>query len=181
MRLVKPTIKYQSSWKKALQEFEKNGEMGFWNFPGNRSQLDWDVPESPRNVKNYIQLTNDLAQGEDIPKSWVSATTFWLIDQEKFIGHCNIRHRLNKLLKVRGGHIGYAIRPSARNEGYGKIILQLALKKAKLIGLKRVLVTCDDDNIPSQKIIESNGGKLRDKITHDSKLIRRYWISLTQT
>jgi predicted acetyltransferase len=55
----------------------------------------------------------------------------------------------------------------------------MALPKAKKLGLSRVLITCDDDNIGSQKIIESNGGRLQDTILEKpGKLTRRYWINL---
>ena len=61
--------------------------------------------------------------------------------------------------------------------------LKLGLEKAKEIGLKdKVLITCDDDNIGSYKIIEKNGGILENKIenTDDDEvfLTRRYWVKL---
>jgi len=78
------------------------------------------------------------------------------------------------------GHTGYEIRPSQRGRGYGTAILKLALPKAKEIGLNRVLLTCDETNIASRKIIEKNGGVLETKeenpATGVDKL--RFWISL---
>ena len=56
-----------------------------------------------------------------------------------------------------GGHIGYSIRPSYRRRGYGHRILQLALEKCGDLGMERVLVTCDEDNAASRRIIEANG------------------------
>ena len=61
-------------------------------------------------------------------------------------------------------------------------MLSLALKKAKQMGLDRVLITCDDDNLRSAKVIENNNGKLENIVenTIDGKTIltRRYWIEL---
>jgi len=76
------------------------------------------------------------------------------------------------------GIIGYYIRPSQRRKGYGSLILALSLDKAKQLGLKKVLVTCNDDNVASIKIIERNGGKLADKVKagFSKVLTRRYWI-----
>lgn len=50
--------------------------------------------------------------------------------------------------------------------------------EARQLGLKRVLVTCDDTNIASARTIERNGGQLED--TRDTELghTRRYWIDL---
>jgi predicted acetyltransferase len=83
-------------------------------------------------------------------------------------------------LEKKGGHIGYYIRPSQRGKGYGNLILHLSLEKARELGLKRVLVTCDDNNDASLKTIENNGGKLVDKIKGEGSVVltRRYWIDL---
>ena len=46
------------------------------------------------------------------------------------------------------------------------------------IGLTRVLVTCDDDNVGSIRTIEKNGGVL-ESIVADPEMTtpkRRYWI-----
>ena len=63
--------------------------------------------------------------------------------------------------------------------GFGRIILKFALDKAKNLGLNKVLLTCDYDNIGSKKIIEYNGGVLENIIEreHGNKILR-YWISL---
>ena len=61
-------------------------------------------------------------------------------------------------------------------------MLSLALKKAKQMGLNKVLITCDDDNYASAKVIENNNGKLENIVQNliDGKIIqtRRYWIEL---
>jgi len=167
MHLVKPTPKYAESWKEALKELEAEGTKGFWN-----------IPEKPTTIEEYIQRTKDHKEGKNLPDYWVPASTYWLIDNDIFVGHVNIRHELTEKLKKLGGHIGYAIRPTERKKGYGTKILELALKEARKIGLKRILLTCDDNNIPSQKIIEKKGGNLKDKVTVEGKVVRRYWIDI---
>ncbi len=167
MQLLKPTKKYAESWWEAIREFETENRKGFWN-----------IPDKPTDIDEYIQRTADHAQGKNMPDWFVPATTYWLIDNEKFVGNVNIRHKLNDKLKKEGGNIGYAIRPTERQKGYGSKILELAIPKAKEIGLQKVLITCDDENIASAKIIEKNGGKLHDKNIVDGKLVRRYWLNL---
>lgn len=168
MKLVEPTLKYEDTWLAAIKEFNDEGARGFWN-----------VPKPPTDINGYIKLTRNHSRGKDLPEYWVPSNTYWLIDNEKFVGHVNVRHKLTDALKIIGGHIGYFIRPSERRKGYGYKILELSLEKAHEIGLKKVMVTCNDDNIGSQKVIEKNGGVLKDKVqTEDEGLVRHYWIEV---
>jgi len=167
MQLLKPTKKYAESWWQAVREFEVEKRKVFW-----------DTPHTPTNIDEYIQRTEDNSQGKNIPDWIVPGTTYWLIDNDKYIGHVYIRHKLNDKLEKEGGHIGYAIRPTERKKGYGRIILELAIPKAKEIGLQKVLITCDEKNVASAKIIEKNGGTLHDKIKVNDKLVRRYWLNV---
>lgn len=167
MKLIKPNKKYAQSWYSAIKEFNAEKSKGFWN-----------IPTPPTTFKEYKQRTDDHAKGKSLPDFWPQSSTFWLIDNNKFVGHSNLRHTLTKKLKNYGGNIGYYIRPTARQKGYGTKILELSLKKAKKIGLKKVLITCTETNIPPQKIIEKNGGKLINKVQTEDGLIRRYNIDI---
>ncbi len=80
-----------------------------------------------------------------------------------------------------GGHIGYSVRPSMRGRGIGTRMLKEVLKLCKdEYHLKRVLVTCSEDNEGSRKVILNNGGVLENRILYppEGKMIERYWISL---
>ena len=100
-------------------------------------------------------------------------------NDERKIGGISIRHNIdNDYLFNYGGHIGYGIRPSERNKGYGSMILILGLNETKKIGINKVLITCLNDNIFSKKIIEKNGGILENIVQYDSGLMCRYWIDL---
>lgn len=92
----------------------------------------------------------------------------------------SIRHHLTEELQIYGGHIGYEISPSMRNKGYGKKILAIGLVEAKKIGLSKVLLTCDVNNVPSKKIIEHNGGKLENIVDVSGVLGKRmrFWIDI---
>jgi len=87
---------------------------------------------------------------------------------------------LNSDLLKWGGHIGYEIRPSKRRHGYGTEILRLGLEKAKQVGLHKALVTCDETNIGSKKIIENNGGQFENALAIDGSPVKklRYWIDI---
>ncbi len=105
------------------------------------------------------------------------------IDGDNFIGRISIRIKLTPELLKYGGNISYAIHPKYWKMGYGTNALNLGLKKAVEIGLNdKVLITCDDDNIGSYRIIEKCGGILENKVINtdgeEEFLTRRYWIKL---
>lgn len=122
--------------------------------------------------KEYLKTNLDHSKGINLPEDYVPQTIYWAYDQERPVGMAKLRHYLNDKLKKEGGHASYAVRESERKKGYGKVILKELIKKAKAQGLKEILLTCEDDNTASRKIIEANGGKL-DKIIDDECL---YWI-----
>ena len=58
------------------------------------------------------------------------------------------------------GHIGYAVVPWRRGRGHATRALALLLPPIARQGLPWVELTTDPDNLPSQKVILSNGGYL---------------------
>ncbi|MFJ2116477.1 GNAT family N-acetyltransferase [Streptomyces sp. NPDC087850] len=111
---------------------------------------------------------------EETPRieGWVPCTTLWYVEGDTFLGRLAIRHRLNPFLHELGGHIGYAVRPTARRRGYATAMLTGALPVARGLGIASVLVTCDTTNTASRKVIEAAGGALEDE--RGGKL--RFWI-----
>ena len=110
----------------------------------------------------------------------VPQTTFGVFDDGRLVGGFNLRHMLRGALFQHGGNIGYLIRPSDRQKGYGTTLLHLALEQAKAIGLEKVLVSCREENVGSFKVIEHNHGQ-RDTDYYDESAnttFRRYWITL---
>ncbi len=168
-KLVKPSLEYKDSFLEAESEYEKEGKPRHASPTSTFRELETDF-------EKYLKRVSDDEKGVNMKEGYVPCTASWLVDNGKFIGSVNIRHRLNEHLRNIGGNIGYSIRPSARKNGYGTKILELALPAAKSLGIDKVLITCDDDNIGSAKIIEKNGGVLENKVEHEGKLKRRYWI-----
>jgi len=128
----------------------------------------------------YIEKLRDNSKAEKIKPGYVPTTTFWLIDDHgKILGVSRLRHYLMPHLEIEGGNIGYDVPPSERMKGYGTILLEHTLLKAKEMGIKRVLITCDSDNIGSAKIIQNNGGIYENESisTESGKSVSRYWIS----
>ena len=97
----------------------------------------------------------------------------------KMVGIIDLRHHIDHpVLSVWGGHIGYSVRASQQRKGYGTEMLRLLLPMAAERGLKRVLITCTDGNIGSEKIIRKNGGVYEKSVTVEGEIIKRFWINL---
>ena len=99
------------------------------------------------------------ASGRQVPR--LPSRTFWLDDGE-FCGMTNLRFvaRSDLLPDYVSGHIGYAVVPWKRRRGYATRGLALMLPVAREAGLSRIEITCDEDNEPSRRVIEKNGGML---------------------
>lgn len=124
-------------------------------------------------------LTKERA-GLDLAPGRVPHTMLYGFLNGEIVGRVSVRHSLNENLRKRGGHIGYAVAPRFRKQGFATELTRQALEYCKKIGLTDVMVTCSDDNIPSWKIIEHFHGKLEEKIwdDEDKEMIRKYWINL---
>lgn len=145
---------------------------------------------NPRNMMFYnpdeVDVIKKMEDTRDITKlkpNRVLSYDYFAVDDDKFIGVIHIRIELTKALLKLGGHIGYGINPKYWKQGYGTLLLRIGLLKAKeIIKEDKVLVTCDDDNIGSAKVIENNGGVLENKIINYDEygevLTRRYWINI---
>lgn len=118
----------------------------------------------PSQFAEFVRRIKLQSKNQYLPKGFVPQSVYWLVDGTKFIGKTSIRHKLTPFLKTVGGHIGYYIRPSERRKGYGKIILKLALRKARTLGIRNAVISCDISNLGSKKIIEANGGRLVDTV-----------------
>ena len=117
---------------------------------------------------------------DTVPKGLVPSSTYLGVREKDnyIVGMIDIRHYLNEYLTQVGGHIGYGVRKTERNKGYAKQMLKLALEKCKELKIKKVLITCDEDNIASEKVILSVNAKLEDIRNVDGENKKRFWIDL---
>lgn len=149
-----------------------------------------DIRANQTNHSPWVIFRNDYRDFDDYmenlevkannPEGWVPDTTLFCLDKDRniFVGAVNIRHELNEHLLHTGGHIGDGIRPSERRKGYASAMIALALKECKKLGIDRVLMCCDKENIGSAKSIIRNGGVLENEVEDDGEVVQRYWIQL---
>ena len=173
--LVPPTTAVHASFLSAMAEFAREGRGG----PDDRTMIGEEIRDNTATWRDrgaFADYTARLRADalEETPRrpGWVPCTTLWYVDGSEYLGRLAIRHRLTPWLLEYGGHIGYDVRPGARNNGYATTMLGDALPIAKLLGITDVLVTCDVDNTASRRVIEKNAGRLEDE--RGGKL--RFWI-----
>ncbi|MFG1805715.1 GNAT family N-acetyltransferase [Streptomyces sp. NPDC049040] len=173
--LIAPTTRLHSSWLAARDEWPAGAHQ---DGGGMHLVPDTDLAD-PEAFSAWVELLRVQAD-ESVPvgEGRVHATHWWIVEGDTYLGAIDLRHRLNDFLLDVGGHIGYNVRPSARRRGLAGWALGTVLTEARALGLARVLVTCNDDNIASARSIERNGGVLEDTRTTAAGLKRRYWISL---
>lgn len=167
LRLVKLDAKYKNNLNDMMEEWYATGEK--------------IIPYAIRkhDYREFDKYMN-LLEIQDNSEGFVPDSTFYCLDEERniFVGAVNIRHYLNDSLLLNGGHIGDGVRPSERRKGIATEMINLALIECKKIGLDKVLMVCDKDNIGSAKSIQKNGGILENEVTVDGIVEQRYWISI---
>jgi predicted acetyltransferase len=146
--------------------------------PGYPSFLHYYQPGM--SFQRYLQVLDDQDRGINLPSpGHVPSTFLFAFVGKSIVGRASIRHSLNPFLLRVGGHIGYVVVPEFRRRGFATAILRQSVDLARdRLGLERVLLTCDDDNVGSIRAIEKNGGVLEDIVRGPDldKPKRRYWI-----
>lgn len=156
----------ETDTKAAVAEFEAEG--GHWSYRY-RPDLDWPA---------YVALVHGWEHGHDLPQGFVANADLVADVDGVVVGRSSLRFELNEFLRTLGGHIGYAVRPQFRGRGYATEILRQSVDLLRARGISPVLVTCDDDNLASARVIESNGGVLESVVPGVADMPkRRYWIS----
>jgi predicted acetyltransferase len=130
---------------------------------------------------SYVRDLDHWSRGEALPPGWVSSSFYVGVVGDTIVGRLSFRHSLTKYLLNYGGHIGYAVVPEFRGRGYATAMVQKALPRCAALGLDRVLLTCDADNLASKHIIEKCGGVFESSDTEPNSLVPklRYWIRVS--
>jgi predicted acetyltransferase len=170
IQLVSPSETYRESFLRGHREFRHEG-------------LPWHVGEDLGAVERDFAafVARKLSDASRRTGTLVPSTHLWAVADGAFVGRVSIRHELNDALRAEGGHVGYDTVPSFRGRGVATEMLRQALPVARALGLTEVLLTCDDTNAASIRVIERNGGSLRETraLAPCKPLKRYYWITLS--
>ncbi len=167
LKLVKASSEYKVQITAMLDEWYACGEK---IIPYAIRRLDYHDFE---NYSKNLEVT-------DTSDGLVPDSTFFCLDEDRniMVGAVNIRHYLNDSLLLNGGHIGDGVRPSERRKGIATEMIRLALSECKRLGIDKVLMVCDKENIGSAKSIINNGGVLENEVLVDGVTEQRYWIDI---
>ena len=170
--LIRPTDEYAAQLMEYRQEFLDAGDSMDGCGPLRRYE----------NPEEYIQLCRDYEDPATVPAHLVPATQLLFIRKcdDKLVGMLQIRHCFNDYLEKYSGNIGYSVRPSERRKGYAKQMLKAALPFCRELGLDKVLISCIDGNIGSEKTILANGGVYESTVHEPDRNIdlKRFWITI---
>lgn len=168
VKLIKLTKEYEKELGEMIEEWEYDQKVNH-------------TDTSPYAIfKNDYHDFDYYLENLEKGKNLVPNSVFFLLDldRNRLIGAVNIRHELNEDLLLYGGHIGDGVRPSERKKGYATEMIRLALIECKKLGINKVLITCDKDNIGSRKSIINNGGIKENEVMEDGEILERYWITI---
>ena len=172
LKLIKLTKEYEKQLGEMIDEWILDQEINHTN------RSPWAIFKNDYHDFDYYLEHLELKEAAE---GLVPDSVFFLLDEarDRLLGAINIRHYLNDSLLKEGGHIGDGIRPSERRKGYATEMIRLALIECKKLGIDKVLMTCDKENIASAKSIIKNGGILENEfVNSDGKVEQRYWISI---
>lgn len=167
MRLAKPTLEMREAYLDFVREWEDH-----------REEI---RPHAARLLgRSYEQWLEDIRLREvTAPEGSVRSYTYlWMDSNGSVIGAVNLRPEMDDRLMRAGGQIGYGIRPSCRRFGHARAMLTATLFKARDLGLKRVMLVCEKDNVAAARTILRNGGVLENEVGDDGRILQRYWIEL---
>lgn len=133
--------------------------------------------------EEWLENCRNLEHEQTCPEGWVPALQFVCIREGdgRIVGMIDLRLRFNDFLAEYGGNVGYSVHPDERRKGYAKRMLAMVLGKAREQGIRRVLVTCMEENEASRRTIEANGGEFERStyLEEEHAYLRRYWIKTT--
>ncbi len=171
--LVAPTARMHAAWLESHREWGPGlHEDGFGLWAS-------DEVDSADGFADWVRRLNDQADStRPLDPGRVRCTYRWIVEGERVLGAITLRHELNDVARRVIGHVGYGIRPSARGRGLATWALGRMLVRARVLGLNRVLITCEVDNIASARTIEHHGAVLEDVRDTELGPVRRYWVTL---
>jgi len=137
MELIEPNVNFEASYRDYIAELDDAVRVPF----------PLSYQHDP--FSDLVQMLVNQSRGIGLRDGFVPNSTFWLVHGAEILGVSNMWHSLTPSLTDIGGHIGFGVRPSVQRSGIGTKLLDLTLVPAGRLGLSRVLLTCDRENLGS--------------------------------
>lgn len=165
LQLVRLSDRYRTQLMDMMDEWTQSGEKM--------------IPYAIRK-NDYHDFDRYLAGLDEVERGDMQDSTYFCLDVDRdiFVGAVNIYHFLNDEFRESGGYIGDGVRPSERRRGVATQMIALALKQCKELGITKVFMICDRENIGSSKSIRNNGGVLKREMDMDGAIVQKYWIDV---
>lgn len=169
MILRELTEQDQLAFEKLLDEWD--GAFGF--------SLLYDLV-AEKDFQSYLKIISDIRDGKNLTDNYVPVTSLFAFENDVIVGKVSVRHYLNQHLENYGGHIGYTVLPDFRRQGHATEMLRQSLNFCRVVGIKKALLICDEENSASAKVIQNNGGVLENiyEPLDGSPKKMRFWIQL---
>lgn len=175
--LIKPSIEYAKEIMGLRQEFldQNPEEYAYIHGSGNLQEYD--------NAEEWIRYVEAMRRRETCPKDLVDSDIYLAVRKadDKVIGLTELRHHIDHpVLSTWGGHIGYCVRPSEQRKGYAGMILRQVLEQCRIYGIRKVLLTCSEDNLASERTIRGGGGVYEKTVWAEplKMNMKRFWIEV---
>ena len=174
--LKKPTIEYADDIMQLRQEIIDANDPDAFAGCGNLEEC--------KTAQEWIDRITMMENPETCPEGRVSSNIFIAvrISDNKIVGVIDLRHHLgNPVLREWGGHFGYIVRPGDRGKGYAKEMVRQNLINCKELGLHKVMIACNRNNVASEKTILANGGVFEKEVLVDGEYTTRCWVTITES
>jgi len=129
-------------------------------------------------IKYKEALSEPIKYLNDVVSNQGHTATYFCIHNEEIVGAIRFRHHTSQYIEDVIGHVGYETKPSARGKGIAQIMLSWIQKN---ILESDAIITCEFDNIASEKVITRCGGVYLNQIFSKEKQneVRRYSLPAT--
>src|SRR3989338_1250142 len=135
-----------------------------------------------RSLDSYARVNIKLQPTDE--DGVTPTTTYNIIADDVVVGTCELRQHARKSAALPPGfesNLYLEVYPEFQRKGYGTATLRHLLHEAHAVGMKKVSLNISDDDIASQKIMETYGAVIVEEAnTTEARpiFIRHYEISI---